>query len=114
MSDVPLLQSKVYRNLRYSWSLFGFTLEDIVIIVNISLITFIVEQWFGANPLWGLATPVASAIAIVLAKWRRPEGYLRGLLLSVTSPRRLTHLGRDHALPLLPAGVQVDEEDAPC
>ena len=108
--DVPLLQAKVYRNLRYSWSLLGFTLEDIVVVVNLTLISFVVEQWFGLSPLWGLAMPFASAVGILLLKWRRPDGYLRGLLLSVTSPRRLSHLGRDRNLPLLPAGVVLVED----
>lgn len=97
-SDVDLERTPVFRNLDYQWSWYGLSFADIpwVIIPGAVIINFGVV--FDTNMLWAFVAMAGSAVALVILKWRKPEGYVQSLIHLAFSPRRLSHKARDKNL----------------
>ena len=101
-SDVDLERTPVFRNLDYQWSWYGLTLADIpwVLIPGAVLINFGVV--FDISMAWSLVAMSGSAVSLLILKWRKPEGYVQGLIHMAFSPRCLSHKARDAQLQQFP------------
>lgn len=96
--DVPLERSPVFRNLDYRWAWYGLSFGDVPFVAVPGLVVLGMSLVVDLSAAWSLVVSGATATALVLLKWRRPEGALQVALHMALTPRRLSHKERDHAV----------------